>query len=706
MYTPELQQKYAEATRHFIALPATVSDLSLLRDILVYHEYKYYVEDDPMISDHEYDILYKQLVALEEKHPELITQDSPTQRVSSDISGDFPPVQHLVSMLSLDNSYNEADLNVFDTAVKKLCNLPLEADVEYAVEPKFDGGSIALVYENDVLIRAATRGNGIMGEDMTPNARSISSIPLKAAFSKYGIVKAELRGEALIRKDNFDRINQQRQQEGLPLFANPRNAATGGLRTKDPSESRKRGLEAFIYQLGYAIDKDGNSVLDTFKTHNQGIKLLGELGFKVPKKEEKVCKNINEVHEFVRFWEAQRDDYSYEIDGMVIKVNSLALQEQCGSTSHHPRWAIAFKFKAKQATSKLIKVEYQVGRIGTITPVAKIEPVYLAGVTVSSISLHNEDFIQDKDLRIGDTVLVERAGDVIPYIVKSFPELRNGSEQVIEFPRFCPINSSDRPIELVREDGEVAWRCPNHSCGAQTLQRMIYHASKEAMDIEGMGKSVVERFYGLGMLKDISDFYKLDYDVIAQLEGFGVKSAENLKKAVDKAKKNSLQKVLVSLGIHHLGKRAAKLIAEQIGHLMDLKAWNLDRFLDIKDIGPVVAQNIIHWFSDEKNVNMLEKMDAYGVNLAQSDEDRPREVAEDGVLFGKTILFTGTLQHMGRKEAEELAAKAGAKNLSAVSSNLNILVVGEKAGSKLKKAQALGTVEIWTEEEFLKWLEG
>ena len=701
MYTPEKQQFYIDKSKKFIQIQATIKDLDDLRDLLVFHERKYYIEDNPLISDFEYDQLYRQLVSIEEQFPELITSDSPTQRVSTDLSGDFLPVQHTVPMLSLDNSYNEEDLKSFDTAVKKLCGLSTDVDISYCVEPKYDGGSIGLLYENDVLVRAATRGNGTFGEEMTPNAKTLPSIPLRALFSSRGIVKAELRGEALIRKDNFDRINKEREKEGLALFANPRNAATGGLRTKDANESRKRGLEAFVYQLSYAIDKNGKSVLPSLNTHVAGIHLLGELGFKVPQDEKAVCANIKEVHAFVRLWEGKRDDFQYEIDGMVIKVNDLLLQEKCGSTTHHPRWAIAFKFKAKQATSKLLAVEYQVGKIGSITPVAKIEPVYLAGVTVSSISLHNEEFIRSKDLRIGDSVLVERAGDVIPYIVKSFSELRRGQEKEIVFPEFCPANTTSTPIRLIREEGEAAWRCPDCICGAQNLQKMIFHISKDAMEIDGFGKSYVERFYDMGWIKDISDIYNLDYEKIAELDGFGKRSADNIKAAIEKAKGNPIQRFLHSLSIHHLGKKASKLIAEHINHVLDLREWPIERYLEIKDIGPVVAENVKSWFDDESNIEMLQKMDAYGVNLHQKEEDKPLKVSEDGIFYGKTILFTGTLQNMGRKEGEEMAAKAGAKNISAVSSNLNILVVGEKAGSKLKKAQDLGTVEILTEAEFI-----
>jgi DNA ligase (NAD+) len=442
-------------------------------------------------------------------------------------------------------------------------------------------------------------------------------------------------------------------------------------------------------------------MMPKLNSHFEAIDMLGSLGFKIPTIEKTQVIKMKEAITFIAGWEARREEYNYEIDGMVLKVDSFDLQNRCGTTSHHPRWAIAFKFKAKQATTKLINVEYQVGKIGSITPVAKLQPVSLAGVTISSVSLHNEEFIKARDLHIGDTVLVERAGDVIPYIVKAIEDERDGSEQVINFPTHCPINGTEDAPELIKIEGEAAWRCINCTCGAQDLQKMIFHVSKEAMDIDGFGSSYVERFYELGWLSDLSDIYNLDYDKIASLEGFGKKSAENLFKAIEKAKNNPISRLLHSLTIHHLGKRASKIIAEQIDHVLDLCDWDLEKYLALKDIGPVVAENMVAFFEKKESIALLKRMEELGVNLAQTDEDKPKVLNESGVLFGKTILFTGTLTNMGRKEAEQKAEALGAKNISAVSKNLDILVVGESAGSKLTKAQSIPTITIYTEAEFI-----
>jgi DNA ligase (NAD+) len=713
MYAKEEQRRLFDLSKRLLANNVIANDgvanaleaaslVTDLRAILRYHEWRYYIMDDPQISDYEYDMLYKKLERLEDVYPLLHSPDSPTMRVGSDITEEFKTVPHLTPMLSLENSYNAEDLLDFDKQIKKLADMPDESEIAYCVEPKFDGGTIALVYENDVLVRAATRGNGVMGEEMTNNAKVMRSIPLKAGFLKHNLKKVELRGEALIRKDTFDKINKQREADGLSLFANPRNAATGGLRTKDPKETKTRGIEAFIYQLGFAENTEGVQMTRSFHTHHESIEFLSSLGFKVPKTghETKVCKNIQEVIDFCTQWQEKRDSYEYEIDGIVVKVNSLDIQSQCGYTSHHPRWAVAFKFKAKQATSKLLDVEFQVGKIGTITPVAKLQPVALAGVTVSSVSLHNEDFITSKDIRIGDQVLVERAGDVIPYIVKSLEELRTGTEKPILFPEICPFDET-KTVHLIREEGEAAWRCPTCTCGRQDYQKFVFHASKDAMDIEGLSKATIERFMQMGWVKSIADLYRLDYAAISKLEGFGKKSADNLEKAIEKAKKNPIQRLLHSLSVHHLGKKAGKLLAAEIEHVLDLKDWDVEKFTAVKEIGPVVAQNVMEYFSDEKNIDILQEMESLGVNMKPTEEDRKAPINTEGVLAGKSILFTGSLMQFNRDDAEKAAAAVGATIASSVSKNLSILVVGEKAGSKLKKAQDLGSVQILTEQEFI-----
>mgnify|MGYP000716080399 CR=1 FL=1 len=677
-----------------------------LKDLLRYHEWRYYVQDDPVLSDFEYDSLYRKLEALEASDTTLVTPDSPTQRVGSDLSGDAESVPHLVPMLSLGNSYNAEDLAEFDKQVKRMLNMNEADPLAYAVEPKYDGGTIVLVYENDQLVRAATRGNGVLGEEMTHNARVIKSIPLSAEFSRYGLHKVEIRGEVIIRKDRFEKMNALRAEAGLPLYANPRNTATGGMRMKSPKEVADKNLEAFIYSFGYGVDEAGNDAIQPLETHNKAMDVLIDLGFKVPALdfERTRTKDIGGVYDFCAKWEAQREEYAYEIDGMVVKVDDLILQERAGYTSHHPRWAIAYKFAAKQATTTLEGVEYQVGKIGTITPVAKTAPVQLAGVTISSVSLHNEDFIRDKDLRLGDKVLLERAGDVIPYIVKPLTDLRDGSERPIEWPTECPINQTGTPVTLIREEGEAAWRCPGCVCGKQDLARIIFHVSKAAMDIDGMGKRYVELFHAKGWLNSIVDVYRLPYDWISVLEGFGNRSAGNLEASIEKAKKQPLWRFLYGFSIHHFGKKATQLVAQNIDHALDLTGWTEEQFTNIKDIGPTVAKNVTEWFSDPANVQMIKDLEELGVNVRTTEADRPKAEVTEGPFVGKRMLFTGSLQQLSRKEAQQKAKNAGARIVSAVSGKLDVLVVGEKPGSKLKKAKALGTVLVMTEAEFLETL--
>jgi DNA ligase (NAD+) len=489
-------------------------------------------------------------------------------------------------------------------------------------------------------------------------------------------------------------------QQNESILANARNAATGAMRVKDSTEVVRRGLETFVYQIAVAYDENNNDITASLQKHSNSIDILDELGFKVPTGLEisKTFASIEAVITFCSTLEAKRDQVPYEIDGMVIKVDSMELQQLCGATSHHPRWATALKFTARQATSKLLSVEYQVGKVGAVTPVAKIRPVQLAGVTVSSISLHNEEFIQSRDIHINDTVLVERAGDVIPYIVKSFPELRDGSEVPIVFPSHCPSCSA----ELLRIKGEAAWRCVNPECEAQLLQKIIHFVSKDAMDIDGLGKQLIERFYQLGYIRSVADIFRLDYSRIQQLEGFGSRSAENLKAAIEAAKSRPLHRLLYGLGIHHVGKRASKLLTAGVKHLLELADKTEEDLIAIKDIGPVVAANIIGFFSLEKNKALMQTLESLGVSLANQEVKQQNAIKnkQELPLYDKSILFTGSLQQFSRKEAAEMAEAAGARVISAVSSKLDILVVGENAGSKLKKAQALGTVQILSEDEF------
>lgn len=669
----------------------TKKDLDILRGVLRFHEYRYYVLNDPLISDGEYDQLYKALEKIEQENPTLVTPDSPTQRVAKGLTKDFPTVQHLVPMLSLDNSYNSEDLLDFDRRARELAGVER---IEYCVEPKFDGASISLLYENDLLTRGATRGDGVEGDEITTNIRQIRSLPLSAAFSKYGLQQVEIRGEVLINKANFKKYNEQIMEQGLPPLANPRNAASGTLRIKDSSEVSRRNLEAFVYHISDYTLLDGKKQPDLLKSHSGSLELLWELGFRSPEMEKKVFQGIEKVIEYCLAFESGRDELPYEIDGMVIKVNSFALQDKLGMTSHHPRWAIAFKFKARQATTKLLNVEFQVGRTGAITPVAKLEPVSVGGVTVSSISIHNEEYIREKDLRKGDTVLIERAGDVIPQIVKSQPDLRNGREEKIKFPTHCPVCGS----KLAKEESEAVWRCINIECEAQVLGRIIHFVSKDAMDIRGFGEANAEKFYEMGLLKDIPGIYTLDFNRLKGLEGYGQKSIDNLSTAIESSKSQPLHRLIYALGIRFVGETTAKTLANRVNHLLDFASLSQEQLLELEDVGPKVAGSIYHFFQNKDNIQMLQELEKLGLQL----KNTKKEVATGGSLEGLTFLLTGTLPTLKRSEAEGLVEAHGGKLLSGVSSKLNYLIVGEDAGSKLEKAKKINTVKIISEAEFLK----
>lgn len=689
--TKELQKLTNELIKKKFSGSIKDKDAGLLKEALRFHEYRYYILNDPLISDFEYDQLYKELEKIENGNPALITADSPTQRVAKGLTKDFPTVQHLVPMLSLNNSYNADDLIDFDRKARELTGLDR---IEYCVEPKFDGGSISLIYENDLLSRGATRGDGVEGDQVTINIKQIRSLPLSAKFSDFGIQQVEIRGEVLINKSNFKKYNEGLMEQGIPPLANPRNAAAGTLRLKDPAEVAKRNLEAFVYHISYYSLLKGKKLPVELTTHSGSLKLLWDLGFRSPEKEKKIFKGIDTVIKYCEQFEITRDDLPYEIDGMVIKVNDIALQEKMGMTSHHPRWAIAFKFKARQATSKLLNVEFQVGRTGAVTPVAKLEPVAVGGVTVSSISIHNEDYIKEKDLRIGDAVLIERAGDVIPQIVKSLADVRTGHEKKIHFPKNCPVCNS----KLFKEEEEAVWRCINIECPAQVVERIIHFVSKDAMDIRGFGDANVRKFYELGLLKDIPGIYTLDFNSISGMEGFGQKSIDNLQTAIANSKKQPLYRLIYALGIRFIGETTAKTLAQAVNHLLDFKKYSLEELQNLEDVGPKVAGSIHHFFSNKDNIKMLEELEKLGLQL----KNEKKELTKGGNLTGQTFLFTGTLPTLKRSEAEAMAEENGGQILSGVSVKLNYLVVGEDAGSKLEKAKKINTVKIISEDEFLQ----
>lgn len=695
MYSKDTTKELQRLTNELIKKKSSGSikdkDARLLKDALRFHEYRYYILNDPLISDFEYDQLYKELEKIENGNPALITADSPTQRVAKGLTKDFPTVQHLVPMLSLNNSYNADDLIDFDRKARELTGLD---KIEYCVEPKFDGGSISLIYENDLLSRGATRGDGVEGDQVTINIKQIRSLPLSAKFSDFGIQQVEIRGEVLINKSNFKKYNEGLMEQGIPPLANPRNAAAGTLRLKDTAEVAKRNLEAFVYHISYYSLLKGKKLPVELTTHSGSLKLLWDLGFRSPEKEKKIFKGIDTVIKYCEQFEITRDDLPYEIDGMVIKVNDIALQEKMGMTSHHPRWAIAFKFKARQATSKLLNVEFQVGRTGAVTPVAKLEPVAVGGVTVSSISIHNEDYIKEKDLRIGDAVLIERAGDVIPQIVKSLTDVRTGHEKKIHFPKTCPVCNS----KLFKEEEEAVWRCINIECPAQVVERIIHFVSKDAMDIRGFGDANVRKFYELGLLKDIPGIYTLDFNSISGMEGFGQKSIDNLQTAIINSKKQPLHRLIYALGIRFIGETTSKTLAQAVNHLLDFKKYSLEELQNLEDVGPKVAGSIHHFFSNKDNIKMLEELEKLGLQL----KNEKKELTKGGNLTGQTFLFTGTLPTLKRSEAEAMAEENGGQILSGVSAKLNYLVVGEDAGSKLEKAKKINTVKIISEDEFLQ----
>lgn len=689
MYDKAQIQAIQQITKQFLASPLSI-ELNALKKVLQFHEYQYYVVNEALISDYEYDQLYQALLKIEQSDPSCITPDSPSQRVGNSLNGSFETVPHLVPMLSLENSYNADDLNDFDRKARESANLDF---ISYCVEPKFDGASISLIYENDLLVRACTRGDGVAGEDITTNIKQIRSIPLSIPLAENGIQQIEIRGEVIMSKNAFDAFNEKLKAKQQATLANPRNAASGSLRMKDPKEVAERNLDAFIYHISYVLPIPGKSINPLFNTHSGSLELLWNMGFRSPEKEKKLVHTIQDVIDYCSIAEASRDELPYEIDGLVVKVNDLALQEKLGMTSHHPRWAIAYKFKARQATTILENVEFQVGRTGAVTPVAKLKPVAIGGVTVSSISIHNEEYIIEKDLLLGDTVIIERAGDVIPQIVHSIASIRTGNEKKIQFPTHCPVCNT----ALVKETTEAVWRCNNFNCSAQIVERIAHFVSKDAMDIKNLGEANIKKFFELGLLKDIPGIFNLDFERIGTMEGFGKKSIDNLSSAIEASKKQPLHRLIYALGIRFVGETTAKTIASRINHILDLTRITETQLLEFEDIGVKVASSIVQFFRDPIQLEMINHLIQLGLNVEQTNHQKA-----DGTLTGLNFLFTGTLTQLKRSEAEAMAEAKGGHILSGVSSKLNYLVVGEDAGSKLEKAKKIASIKIITEAEFIE----
>jgi len=647
-------------------------EIEKLRKDINYHNHKYYVENSPIISDFEFDKLLSRLEELEKIFPDLITSDSPTQRVGGEPLEGFTTVEHKVAMLSLDNTYNYNELRDFDKRIKKTVE-----NIEYVVEPKIDGVGVALLYENSIFIRGATRGDGVRGDDISSNLKTIHSIPLRLMGNKLNNV--EVRGEVYMSLKGFKKLNNEQKKKGNPIFANPRNATAGSIRQLDPRIVESRPLDIFIYFLSYS-DKE-------FSTHFEAIKLLKDAGFRVNPLIEKV-NDIEGVIEYCKKLEKRRETLDYEIDGAVIKVNSYAQQKKLGETSKNPRWAISYKFAAKQSTTKLNDIVVQVGRTGTLTPVAILEPVEVGGVTVSRATLHNFDEVKRKDILIGDFVLIERSGDVIPQVVKSISEKRTGEEKKKNIPKKCPICKTD----VIREKGEVAVRCPNKLCPARLKWRIRYYASRDAMDIDHLGESTIDKLLDLGLIDNIADLYFLKKDDVLKLEGFKEKSAQNLLDSIEKSKRQDLSRLIYGLGIRHVGKYAAQLIASKYNSIDELSKANEEELREIDGLGEKSAEAIATFFATEENISLIERLKDIGV--------KTKEAKKDGLpLQGKKFLFTGGLSSLSRPEASDIIKQKGGIVASSISKDIDYVILGDKPGSKYDKAKKMN-LKIIDEYEF------
>ena len=660
-------------------LEAVKKRIEELREEIRKHDYHYYVLNQPLISDAEYDRLFRELQELEEKYPQFVTPDSPTQRVGAPPAEEFRPVRHAIPMLSLQNCFSEEEFLEWDRRVRRL--LGGERPV-YICEPKLDGLSVELVYENGVFTVGSTRGDGYVGEDVTRNLRTIRQIPLRLLPLNGEVPRLlEVRGEVYMEKEDFKRLNREREEKGEPPFANPRNAAAGSLRQLDPNITARRPLKAFFYALGRA---EGI----TIRSQEELLTTLSKLGLPVNPLWRR-CESPEEAIAFYHELLERRDELPYEADGVVVKVNDFSQREVLGEVSRAPRWAIAFKFPAEEATTRVLDIVVQVGRTGALTPVAILEPVEVSGVTVSRATLHNEDEVKRKDVRIGDWVVVRRAGEVIPEVVKSIPERRTGKEREFRMPDRCPVCGGP----VVRPPGEVIHRCENLSCPARIKEAIRHFASRRAADIEGLGEKLVDQLVEKGLVKRISDLYHLRKEQLAALERMGEKSAQNLLDQLERSKGMSLARFIYALGIRYVGEHIAEVLAERFGSIDELARASYEELVGIPEIGPRIAQSIVDFFASEDNRRLIEELKAVGIDPRA---ERPKE---KGPLAGKTFVFTGRLSDMTREEAKRLVESLGGKVASSVSRKVDYVVVGEDPGSKLDRARALGITTL-SEEEF------
>ena len=639
------------------------------------YSYDYYVEDNPQISDTEYDTLYKQLEKLEQEYPEFILDNSPTQRVGDRVLDEFEKVIHKVPMLSLSNTFSIEDLRDFDSRISKLSS---DDSIEYICELKIDGLAISINYENGKLVSAATRGDGMVGENVTENIKTIFSIPKTLKTKK----SFEVRGEVYLPKKSFELLNKEREENNEVLFANPRNAAAGSLRQLDSKITAKRRLSAFIYSV--VGDENINS-------QKMALTVAADLGLPV-NPNFKLCKTIDEVVDYIMYWEEHKQDLPYEIDGIVIKVNSYLLQEEIGSTQKSPRWATAYKFPEEELATKLLDIELSVGRTGIITPVAVLNPINISGSTVSKASLHNKDIIDELDIHIGDMVVVKKAGEIIPKVVRVVEELRLANSEKYVMPNICPSCES----KTFTKEGDPFTRCLNPDCPEQNIRKIIHFASREALNIEGLGDKVVATLYEKGIIKHTIDLFSLDRNKLVELERMGDKSVDNLLNAIENSKQSSLDKVIFALGILNVGKKAGKILAEYYKNLTNFSKATVDELLELPDIGLITAESIVDYLSNDNNLRFINELIEIGINPQYEIQDKNT----DNIFSGKTIVLTGKLVELTRNEAKEYLERFGAKVTGSVTSKTDYVIAGEKAGSKLAKAEQLG-IQVLGEDEFI-----